>query len=358
MRWTTIAGVVLLAGATAFVVLVPHWQLPAPRGATELGLPSSIQFAPSAAAYSVNHAPVPLPPAQTGGPMATAQYKNVKVLTDVSAAEFMRLQHAITNWVSPVEGCSFCHVKGDYASDANPRKEAARVMLQMTRHLNTDWKDHVKPSGVTCFTCHRGQPVPPQIWLPEPAPERRPMIAKQENWHETADTVRKFFPDDSYSEYLLQDEPISMQSTAPLPNGTVSEQIVAKRIYEMMMTMSDGIGVNCGFCHNSRAFASWDQSTPYRWVAYHAIRLVRDLNRNFLPKVAKAVPQTRLLVGENPIPALPPRARLPRTGNGFVLCATCHYGLPKPLNGANMLKDYPGLGGPAQTAAAISNHTE
>jgi photosynthetic reaction center cytochrome c subunit len=341
----------LLTAAALFVILVPDWEK-TPASAVEMGLPQSIQFDPSRADLARNQPPPPLPPAADGGPAATESYKNVKVLTDVSAAEFMRLQHAITDWVAPKQGCGFCHEGTDYASDANPHKLAARTMLRMTRHLNTDWAKHVMPSGVTCYTCHRGQPVPPDIWFPREGPPVHPMVAKQEDWYEAADTVRKFFPVAGWDEYFLQDEPISVQSTGALPNGTISQQRPAKRTYEMMMQLSDGIGVNCGYCHNSRAFESWSESTPKRWVAYDAIRLVRDLNRNFLLPVGTLVPQTRVLKGETALPVLPAREAGLERGNGLVVCATCHTGLTKPLGGAAMLPDYPGLTGVAATAAA------
>jgi len=342
---TVITGIALLAAAV-LVLVVPTWQAP-PQAATELSLPQGIQFAPTAAVLDRNRAPPPLPAVPSGGPAATAQYTNVQVLTDVSAAEFMRLQQAMTQWVSPKQGCGFCHVGTDYASDANARKLVARTMLRMTRHLNADWQEHVSPAGVTCFTCHRGQPVPQQVWFPQrPAPPHG-MAANHENWQEAEDTVRKFFPDAGWDEYFLQDEPIAVQSTAAPPNGTVSSQVVAKRVYEMMMQLSDGIGVNCGYCHNSRAFESWSESTPHRWQAYGAIRLVRDLNRNFLLPLAATAPQTRQLVDETDLPVLPPHQQGLQPGNGLVLCATCHTGLPKPLNGAAMLPDYPGLTGTA-----------
>ncbi len=31
-----------------------------------------------------------------------------------------------------------------------------------------------------------------------------------------------------------------------------------------MMHMSQGLGVNCNFCHNSRNFSDWSQSMPQR----------------------------------------------------------------------------------------------
>ena len=43
-------------------------------------------------------------------------------------------------------------------------------MLQMVQHINADWKTHVAETGVTCYTCHRGQPVPANIWFNNPGP--------------------------------------------------------------------------------------------------------------------------------------------------------------------------------------------
>ncbi len=47
------------------------------------------------------------------------------------------------------------------------QKKVARRMLQMTQLINSSWKEnHVGGAGVlTCYTCHRGQPVPANIWF-------------------------------------------------------------------------------------------------------------------------------------------------------------------------------------------------
>ena len=71
--------------------------------------------------------------------------------------------------------CNFCHVakKGlvdslDYASDADPMKENARRMMRMTIELNKNYfyfDTAVRPeylNVVTCKTCHRGEPFPPE----------------------------------------------------------------------------------------------------------------------------------------------------------------------------------------------------
>ena len=55
-------------------------------------------------------------------------------------------------------GCTFCHVQGDFASDDNPKKVTARMMIQMARDINAKFPDggmHVR-----CWTCHRGSATP------------------------------------------------------------------------------------------------------------------------------------------------------------------------------------------------------
>lgn len=64
--------------------------------------------------------------------------------------------------------CDACHVRGDFASDANPKKVTARRMFDMTRGINAkfpDGKEHV-----TCYTCHRGASEP--LTAPPPAEKK------------------------------------------------------------------------------------------------------------------------------------------------------------------------------------------
>ena len=345
-----ISYVFLAAAAVVFAVLavaVPDWHAPGVHG-TQMGYraSSSVQFASRAERAPINiDVPAALPPAQQGGPSASDKYKNVKVLTDVSAAEFDRLQVALTAWVAPKQGCVFCHDTSNMASDAKPTKLAARRMLEMTRYINAGWKSHVEPSGVTCYTCHRGQPVPAEVWWPRKPQPVKPMIDQSEPWNEAADTVSRFFPDAGYAEYFLQDNPINGQSVTALRSNRSGNPVVVKRIYEMMMQMSLQVGVNCGYCHNSRAFWDWSQSTPQRWVAYYSFRMMRDLNRNYLLPLAQVIPQQRSLAHPTLMPVIPGFETGQQPGNALLTCETCHYRLPKPLNGVNMLKDYPGLTG-------------
>jgi photosynthetic reaction center cytochrome c subunit len=103
-----------------------------------------------------------------------------------------------------------------------------------------------------------------------------------------------------------------------------------ERTYALMMHLSDGLGVNCTYCHNSRAFASWEESNPARTTAWHGLRMVANINETYLAPLASALPANR----KGPLGDAP-KAH----------CGTCHQGAPKPLGGAPMLDDYPNLAG-------------
>ena len=349
--WLTAAAFVLFA---LFIGLVPQWR--SPGLGHDLGPPGQamVQFEPTEAEAKAQNLPAPpLAPIPDDAKSIQA-FKNVKVLTDLNPADFMRLQAAMTAWVSPQQGCGFCHVAGDYASDANPHKAAARTMLAMTRHINTDWKSHVGANGVTCFSCHQGQPVPAQIWFQSPPRARFAMAEMGDDWDEAARTVHTFFPNEGYEEYLLQATPAHGEPLTALPTGTAPTFVEDKRLYEAMMQMSDGMGVNCGYCHQSRNFADWKQSTPQRWNGYSGIVMTRDLNRDFLLKLAGEDPITRWQSG-NPRPlSLPARLRGAQIGNGLAECGTCHRGAPKPRDPAAVPGGFPGLTGPAPAGATVA----
>jgi thioredoxin reductase len=78
--------------------------------------------------------------------------------------------------------CDHCHVANppdsaerfDFASDAKPEKETARVMIRMTREVNTQYLSQLNEHGssVTCYTCHRGHSVPDSQLPPEGQEEK------------------------------------------------------------------------------------------------------------------------------------------------------------------------------------------
>ena len=89
--------------------------------------------------------------------------------------------------------CEYCHAKdpatgrNNFASDANPMKDRARVMMKMTAAINSEYLTQLtdpKPeSPVTCGTCHRGMakpaafiPPPRERPVPPPPPPPTPSL--------------------------------------------------------------------------------------------------------------------------------------------------------------------------------------
>jgi energy-converting hydrogenase Eha subunit E len=102
------------------------------------------------------------------------QKRNLKVLpADISEAKLDSIMQTY-NKALGVE-CGFCHIKKkvfpgdmDYASDAEPMKENARNMMKMVIEINSKhfyFDKKTRPeylNTITCKTCHRGEPFPPE----------------------------------------------------------------------------------------------------------------------------------------------------------------------------------------------------
>ena len=270
-----------------------------------------------------------------GTPNAGEVYENVKVLGDLSLSEFGRTMTAITSWVAPEAGCAYCHVEGNFASEDKYTKVVARRMLQMVQNMNASWKDHVGDTGVTCYTCHRGHPVPKNIWFLQ-TPSRLPSAGMGERGGQNLAQPQvglTSLPGDPFSHFLLGNEPIRVNgATALAPLGSAPRASVkdAERTYGLMVHISKALGVNCTFCHNTQSMQSWELSTPQRVTAWHGIRLVRDLNQQYL-------------TADPLITIFPPNRRGPMGDVAKVNCATCHQGAYKPLYGSHLATYYPAV---------------
>jgi photosynthetic reaction center cytochrome c subunit len=283
-----------------------------------------------AALQAANVAPPPPYEADGSGPRAKENHPGLQVLGDISEDQLVRLMASITEWVAPEQGCAYCHNVDNMADRSKYTHQVATRMLQMTRTINGNWKQHVAQTGVTCYTCHHGQPVPKNIWFKEPGLNAQ---AGQSGWvgyNGGQNMVAKYadntsLPFDALSEYLSGDKNIRITSTSALPRDNKLGTMDAEHTYALMLHMSTGLGQNCDFCHNTRAFNEWDQSPPQRVTAWYGIRMVRALNKEYLEPLASVFPPNRL----------GPTGDVPK-----VNCATCHNGLGKPLNGVSMLKDY------------------
>jgi photosynthetic reaction center cytochrome c subunit len=300
-----VAGLALLAACER--PPVDHAQL----GYRGVGMEEITNPRLYAASVAANKVPVALPAADPGPPGA---WQNVQVLTDISAGEFTRTMNNVSEWIVPdswvdpkdinrANKCAYCHNLANMASDEKYTKVVARRMYQMTRDINANYTNHVQQTGVTCYTCHRGNAVPQNIW---------------------------FYTDQNQPYRYFVDRPdVRVQSASFVPSNDNRSSIKqTEYTYSVMLHMSNGLGVNCTFCHNSRQWSDWSQSTPQRMTALRGARMTRDLNTNYLV----------------PLQSTWPKERLGPHGDGAkLLCATCHNGVNKPLYGAAMAKDYPAL---------------
>jgi photosynthetic reaction center cytochrome c subunit len=275
-----------------------------------------------------------------GEPLASEIYENVQVLGSVSEGNFNRLMNAITLWVAPDQGCAYCHAgadDGEYADDGLYTKVVARRMIQMTQYINDDWWAHVNANaevGVNCYTCHRGQNVPDNIWF-----RIDPTLNATEGWasvqnYASEQSQSTSLPSDALYRYLYEDAQINVHDLESRVGDRPSDPGVqtwqhTERTFSLMNYMSNSLGVNCVFCHNSRAFYDPSQFTPQWATASLGIEMARDINVQFLEPLGPVYPPERL----GPVYADAPKAA----------CRTCHQGYHKPMQGLNAIADWPEL---------------
>ena len=329
--WLKFVAAFAALGAVAIALTFQHPPIDSvQRGYRGVGMMQLTTPAHLEAQAVANQLPEEVPTDDPAGQPASAVYENVQVLKNVDATEFLRDMTAITNWVAPQQGCGYCHNLNNLASDELYTKVVARRMLQMVQHINADWKPHVGSTGVTCYTCHRGQPVPANIWFLNPGPETA-LGSVGNRAGQNAPTLSPgmaSLPYDPFTPFLDHDANIRVVSTTALPDQDHQSIKQTEWTYSLMVHMSTALGVNCTYCHNSRAFSDWSQSTPQRATAWYGIRMVRDVNNAYLEHLKGVFPPVRL----------GPEGDVPK-----VNCTTCHQGVNKPLLGASMVSTYPEL---------------
>jgi len=221
------------------------------------------------------------------GPDAAPAAKNLKLLAPKSDISFVMQSF---NEALGVQ-CTYCHVQGDFASDANPKKEMARKMIAMARIIDTSFPSGagVFPDGyheVDCSTCHRGSVKP-----------------------ETK-AVRKYYNRaNSLGEGPFAQRPAVSLKVLPPDTPVHSPDSI-------MGEFRDALGVDCNYCHGGGRPQETDVN-PRKDMARKMILLVRQINSNF--------PGT----GVFPV------------GNQEVTCWTCHRGDPHPVSLSNRRYDLP-----------------
>lgn len=351
---TNVFGPAILIGVIGAAVfaaaLIVTWGNPVqttslqtgPRG-TGMSVPEfnlvRLSADPSIDGYYSEEPYVPEP----GAPLAKTVYKNVQVLGDLTEDNFNRLMNAMTQWVAPDQGCAYCHGDAaleDYGDDALYTKVVARRMIQMTQNINENWDGHVNANnevGVNCYTCHRGENVPSNIWFNiSPVNERVDGWAAVQN-RATSLSQSTSLPSNALQEYLSNGDQIvnvhSLESRVAGVPGVDEEDYASiqktEMTYSLMNYFANSLGVNCVFCHNSRAFYDAGQVTPQWGTALLGRQMVIELNAEYLIPLQDVYPAERL----GPVYADAPKAA----------CKTCHKGYQQPMQGLNVIADWPEL---------------
>lgn len=314
------------------------------RGYRGTGMELVINPGDRARSVAANMPPAVIPQIPNDdGPRAGDIYQNVEVLGDLSVGQFTRVMASITEWVSPEAGCAYCHEGNNFASEAPYTKRVARVMLAMTQRANEDWgSKHVAPTGVTCYTCHRGQPVPEYVWAEDPGgPHAKGLARAEQNIAGKATVAYASLPYDPLTPFLSQDYNIRVAGDTALPSGNRTSIKETEWTYGLMMHFSDSLNANCTYCHNTRSFGDWEGSPPTRLKAWHAIRMVREMNNAYIDSTADYLPDSRKGPQGDPLK---------------VSCKTCHQGAYKPMYGAQMIDQFPSLS--KKSGIAVDMHKQ
>ncbi len=325
---------VALIGATALVALGQPYATdslqPGPRG-TGMSIPkreAALSVPDPTIAGYLETTSRPVPPAsgiQTAGDSIDGAEP---LLADLSAQNYQRLVKAMRAWTGIP----------DLLEDPDSYQTAvARRMIQMTQSINENWDGHVNANavvGVTCYTCHRGQPVPSDTWFLQ-----TPTVASADGWAAAQNRVTPLssytsLPSDALEKYLLDGEVIAVHDLEARAAGIPGQDGYpgiqnAERTYAFMNYIANSLGVNCNFCHNSRAFYDGGQITPQWATESLGIAMVQEINAEYVLPLQDVLPPERLGPVHGDVPK--------------VACRTCHKGYSKPLQGTNVIGDWPEL---------------
>lgn len=287
---------------------------------------------------------IPAPPfvlSPTSGEGPRMQGQNIQVLGDLSQEQFTHAMSSFSQWVGgDAANCGFCHNPANMADDSNYRMQVARQMIRMTRALNSQWSTHTGQTGVTCYTCHRGNAVPENYWTNQIAANGYTIRGNRRGQNMPNGNVGyASLPYGAFGAYFAGNPAaVRISSDSPYPGANPLGTRAAETSYAVMMHVSQSLGVNCTYCHNSQSFRAWNLSSAQRATAWYGINMVRDINQTHIAPLGTA--------------GLFPRERLGPAGDPFkVNCLTCHQGLARPLGGRSMLADHPYLRAAGQAAA-------
>lgn len=328
-----------IGGAVLVAILIVIYGQPAATTSMQTGPRGTGMSVPEFAAAVVKPDPTiedyvssePVVP-EGGEQSASSAFENVPPsLEGLTAANYERLLAAMRSWTG---------IPDLMEDPDNYQTQVAYRMIEMTQNINWNWEGHVNANdevGVNCYTCHRGQPVPSEIWF-----KIAPVNQATEGWasvqnRATSISQSTSLPSDALENYLLEANQIVVHDLdSRVPGGPASDDDLlpslqdTERTYALMNYFANSLGVNCVFCHNSRAFyAAAGEVTPQWSTATLGIQMVQELNNDYLVPLGDMLPADRL----GPVYADAPK----------VACKTCHKGYQRPMQGMNVIADWPEL---------------
>ena len=152
----------------------------------------------------------------------------------------------------------------NFAEEGMYTKTVSRKMIQMTQRINVEWKSHVAETGVTCYTCHRGNNIPQNVWFTDSAKPQGSGFLSGKNGQNTPSLSVGLsdLPYDPFTPYLLKAENIRMNGPTALPTGNKNSIQDTEKVFGLMVHMSTSLGVNCAYCHNTRAVSYTHLTLP------------------------------------------------------------------------------------------------
>ncbi|MBK8520115.1 MAG: c-type cytochrome [Chitinophagaceae bacterium] len=105
------------------------------------------------------------------------EFKNLQVLPkNITPDSLDRIMGGFNDGLGV--NCTFCHTENkntklmEAEKDTKPEKEITRNMMRMTMDINKNYfqfNENVNAKevqAVTCYTCHKGQPIPEKVKKP------------------------------------------------------------------------------------------------------------------------------------------------------------------------------------------------
>jgi outer membrane lipoprotein-sorting protein len=202
------------------------------------------------------------PARRTEAKTAEQVYENIKVLRGTPADSFNQTMHLMSGQLGV--DCEHCHLQKDRVSDELEPKRTARLMIKMTADINR--KSFEGKPVVTCYTCHRGAPIPPNVpILPageyvsneKPAPPQVPtadqILAKYIEALGGEQAIRKVT---SRVITATQDIPTGPGGVIPVPARTERYQkapnLVLNVYHTDKYTVTNGFDGNASWAQNDR----------------------------------------------------------------------------------------------------------